>query len=293
MTLGIAAVYLFDRTYLPLFRLHLTHLRRHTTAPFRIYAAVNRLSEDMRAELAQHLEITPVICKDVPEGARGRTEHAACLRELTTRAFADGCDMVAMLHLDSFPVADGWDDRARKRIAAGAALVTVAPYCFSAGLIVTPDTFGPDTPLPPLTIDAAARETPSVQAFFAAHPDLDKMDSGIGWLLHVWGQGRAWEEWRPASTGAQVFGDEMFHLVAGTRLTQPDLRPFKADRTTQTLRRIGRLVKPVLPKAWVRRLKSRMIDASGVMPYGQTVDKRTELDSLIADPDRYISANRQ
>lgn len=292
MTLGIAVVYLFDETYLPLFEMQIARLRRHTKAPFRIYAACNRLPDSMRAHVDRIPEVVPIQCRDVDPDARGREEHAACQRELTHRAFADGCDMVAMLHLDSFPITDDWDSAARAAFDRGARLVTVGPYCYTAGLFVTPDSFGMVTGLPSLIIDDTERASQSVQSFLTAHPDLDAKDSGIGWLHALWADGAQWEEWRPAKPGAQVFGTHIFHLVAGTRLTKADYRPFRKGRGFGVLRRLGRMAKPFFPQEVVRRIRYRLTDQTGLVPSGEVVDKGAELRALLSDPDRYIAGQQ-
>lgn len=291
MTLGICAVYMFEEAYLPLFRLQIDRLRQHTTGPFRIYGAVNRLPSGMRKVLATVPEVVQVTVEDCPPDLRGREEHALCQRRLAERALADGCDTVVMMHLDSFPIRDGWNMRARELLEHHA-VVTVAPYCFSAGLFLRPETFGAGRALPSLLMTDAQRESPEGKRFFTEYPMLDSHDTGIGWLFLLWTEGRSWQEWRPHETGGQVYGSEMFHLVAGTRTGHPDGRPFRKGAAVQWLRRASQIVKPLLPRSVFRRLKEPFVEKTVLMPDGAKVDKRDEVQALLSDPDSYIAARQ-
>lgn len=112
--LGICVIYLCsDESGEFLARKSIEQIKKHTWGEYRIYGHAPRASDSFLEILRQ----SGVIClpqKEVPPEMivpikRGRIEHSFLLNDLVSRAFNDGCDVIATFDMDSWPVMPGWD----------------------------------------------------------------------------------------------------------------------------------------------------------------------------------------
>lgn len=103
--LGILVVYfLKDDGDLPLLRLHLDRIARHTHVPYTLYAVANRVSPKARALIETQPNVR--ICEVPPTDLRASREHGYYLDAILPIALADGVSHVCTLDVDSFPIAD-------------------------------------------------------------------------------------------------------------------------------------------------------------------------------------------
>jgi hypothetical protein len=105
--LGIVVVYfLKDDEDLPLLRVHFDRIARHTTVPYRVYAAAHRVPPEARRliESRSDVEVVDVGSTEL----RGSREHAWYLDRLVAHARRRDVTHVCTLDVDSFPVRDGW-----------------------------------------------------------------------------------------------------------------------------------------------------------------------------------------
>jgi hypothetical protein len=257
-----------------LLRLHLDRIERHTTVPYRIYAATPRVTDTARALLAARPDVEVIATP--PATDRGSREHAHHLDALVPHALADGADHLATMDLDAFPVVDGWHDVLLDPAPApGVAgilrrengdTVLLHPSCLllpTATLRAHPTTFSPDTD-----------GTPEFRAFLRAHHQA--ADTGIRIALMLEQQRIPTRpvlrtnrvDLHPLIAG--IYGDAVFHLGAGGRasLFRRDLATSRVHRWTSPVERVpvgsGRLrdVKRAALEAVRRPAERRLIAAN-------------------------------
>ena len=287
MTTAILVTYVFEDKHLPLFRLHLERIRKHSGDDVRIYAAVNRLPQHLREEVAAQPDIKCIICDEVDADLRGREEHAACITALARRAAADGCDLFVTLHLDSFPVADGWIDQIRSHLERGHVLAVMVPHCYTACMAWTDAFF--ETGTPEFILSEQAKATETYARFQADYPAYNTFDSGLGYIVHAWQHDRTWAEIAPDSD--HLFGGGMvFHLVAGIRFSSA--KYVKVDPNS-TAWRVRRMIGPIwdrLPPGLREKIRRPFANADYTTYFGSAAEKQTQLEALLSDPDSYIAA---
>ncbi len=123
MKLGILVVYLFDAETEPLLDVHLSRIEQYTKVPYVIYASATRLAPEFRARLALHPRIR--IC-DIPyTDLRDSEEHSYYLDHLARIAVEDGVTHAVTLHLDSFPIRQGWVEELAGRLSEQCVLATI------------------------------------------------------------------------------------------------------------------------------------------------------------------------
>jgi len=112
--LAILVVYYFEEPEAGLLDIHLERIRRHTRMPYRIYAAANRLPDELRTRLLSADDVT--VCPIPETELRSSYEHAYYLGALARQAAAEGVDYLCTLDVDSFPVADHWAETLAERL---------------------------------------------------------------------------------------------------------------------------------------------------------------------------------
>ncbi|MEM6971271.1 MAG: hypothetical protein AAF577_00580 [Pseudomonadota bacterium] len=287
--LAIMVAYYVDEALWPMVSIHLDRIARHTTMPFTIYGAAIRMQPAMRRRLEERgVVVAPT---EGLKTASVRAEHAHALEVARRRALEDGPTLFVTLHQDSFPIVDGWDSRLSAQLDAGAAFAAIVPYSYNACKF-----WGrawQDRAVPfyadELNNDAAARE-----AFVAAHPGLDPVDNGAGWVKAATDAGLRWEG--ITARGALIWGD-VLHLVSATTATHSTSAPAVIPAP---LRGIRRFINPLmlrLPgpwREWIRstlrapfRERQRVVHRGGGSFDVST--KREAIDRLIADPEGFVA----
>lgn len=285
MHLAILVVYVFDDARLPLFDYHLARLRRHTDVPFRIFAAAHKVTGAARQRLEAIPEITVVDCAPpVPMGVRD--EHSHCLDRLAAHAMQGPYTHFASLHLDSFPVRDGW-----AKALAGAAtdpdLSAIVPNGYSAGLFWTRAFY--ERLAPTMLVTAAERQTAQFQAFKATYPAYDHVETGLGYIYTAWREG---VPWRAVTTDGdrKIYEGVLFHLVAGTWRTWSETLPIRRDPVTRLVWPVVRRVCQPMPRHTRARVREWFADKDRVFRDGSVNQKRAELAALVRDPEGFVAA---
>jgi hypothetical protein len=290
MKLGIAVVYLVSERNGALLDVHLSRIAGHTSVPYTIYAGANRLLPQYRARLEREPRVRIVECSDT--GRHGGAEHAHYLEHLVRAAIDDGVTHVAVLHVDSFPVCDGWAEKLAARLSDPCALVTV-PVTFTALLMFRREFYlacGPRFELTP-----EDERDPACPAYREKQGPY--VHSGSGYLFAAERHGLTWERLdgdRPdAADYGVVYAGAVFHLNGAARLDVPAaswLRTAAYGRTLGVIRAGLHAVMSERQRArWARRLGA--VHRSLVQrPVWQAEQRRYEAARarLLADPDRYL-----
>ncbi|HYW48380.1 MAG TPA: hypothetical protein VE959_36285 [Bryobacteraceae bacterium] len=293
MKLGIAVVYLVKEGDEGLLDLHLSQIARCTHVPYTCYAAVNRLAPHLRARLARAPRTRIVDIRTTAQ--RGTEEHAYYLEWLVKTAVQDGVTHVATLHIDSFPVRDGWAEDLASRLTGKCVLAAV-----------TREEVGDLKPHPSLMffhrdfylaskpsflLGRSCRSSPEYRRYRAEYGAAE--DTGIGYGFDIFRQELSW--YRLLRTNrvedhyamAGIYGDLVFHLGAATRGHQvfySDAIPAGTSQTMRSVLRFGRRCLSALPQAWQDRIIRGAFPAHQVNAAIQVDIKK----KLLADPDAYI-----
>lgn len=237
--LGILVVYfLKDDRDLPLLRLHLERIARHTHVPYTLYAVANRVSHRARALIEAQPNVR--ICEVPPTNLRASREHGYYLDAILPIALADGVSHVCTLDVDSFPIADDWVD----------VIVRAAPP--ASGLAGVLRSENGDVALPHPSCVLARREffeehrptfspdsdyTPEFRAFLRATEQAADTGIHLGYVLWrnrlPWGHLARTNVRNPHYLMAGIYADVVFHLGSAGRAAV-----FRQDFTNSTLHRL-------------------------------------------------------
>ncbi len=282
--LALLVVYVFDEKTRKLFDIHLERIRRHTDCEYRIFAAAHKLSSELRQVVAKQPDIELVDCN--PRTDSGvRIEHSDCLEKLAAFALERDFSHCMTIHLDSFPIADHWLDNLLESLRQGAVLASVVPNGYSAGLL-WPRTFSEQWN-PRMLVPEKVRESERFAEFVKDFPDIDHVETGLGYIYCAWEAGLPWRQIR-TDHERKIYDNIFYHLVGATFRTWTDAQKIRKDRGTQLL---WGLIKPglrLLPLQTQRRVRELFIDKEKMTRDGSVRSKREEIEALIADPDTYI-----
>lgn len=277
-------VYVFDDNTRPLFDIHLERLRRHTSIEFRIFAAAHKLSQENRKYVLANPEIEIVDCK-VPAEYSVRLEHSHCLMKLANHAMSQNFTHCMSLHLDSFPVADGWLNKLLKQLDRGGWLAVVVPNGYSAGLLFSRLYF--EKYQPNMLVSDAERETKAFDNFIKAFPNLDRVETGLGYIYRAWCEGLPWIKLE-TDDNRKVYGGLLFHMVGATYRTWSDVTPIRSEPIYALT---WQLIKPLvrqLPTRQRHKVRGLFIDRDKMTRDGSVRSKKEEIAHLISDPEFYI-----
>jgi len=304
MKLGLAVVYLVHDDSEPLLRIHLERVRRHTTVPYVIHGAPLRLP----VAFHRHLQGADVCLHSLrpPTGVLAHVEHSALLTALLKCAVADGCTHVGTLHVDSFPVADGWVEtmaaRLTRRMPVSALLEEREGDTMArpnlAGMIALADYWREARPW--LTPSVEMEQTAEWKAFLHRHRQhVTHSGVGLGYCLEQ--AGMTWLPLRRSNGRrrhpvlAGVYDERIFHLGAATRPRNffTDGQAAVETGAMRQRRRWAGWVRHVLPKPLRKVL-------SPFRPLGRFYDQRPLRQNeaifaemrgeLFTEPDRFLDA---
>lgn len=307
MKLGLAVVYLVKEDSEPLLRIHLERIRRHTSVPWVIHGTALRLPESFR----HHLESPDLRLHTItpPTEVLAHVEHSFLLTELLDRADDDGCTHLCTLHVDSFPLMDGWAEAMAGRLTAQAPVVAVMEEQ-EGDTMARPNLCGMMTsaefwraarphflPSPQLEASEAWR------AFMQRHGQ-HVTHSGVGLGYELEQAGLTWTPLRRTNSRtrhpvlAGIYGNLLFHLGAATRTKNfmSDTSPTPEPAFMRFRRRLAGRVRPWVPR-WLRRRARPLLPLAHL--YDQRPQRRNEeifqtiRTELFADPDAFIAAARE
>jgi hypothetical protein len=299
MRLGIAVVYLVSERNKPLLDLHLERIVRHTRVPFTIFGVVNRPAPWLENKLS-----LPFVrlCELPPTEERGPAEHSYYLDRLLLEAARDGVTHVATLHVDSFPVRDGWAEElsaqldSRAPFAAAVRDEGVDCKPFTSAILARADFLGRHRPTLLLSPEAmAAREYRRYRREFPHHPD-----SGVGWGFTAWRHGLTWLPLKRSNRGqdhihfGSIHGDTFFHLGAAS-WTRKDFPGSVAPTAALRLRaRLAPILRRLLPTSAREQLSSGIgrrfprLDTARTYRANEEAFEKVRA-RLLADPEGYVN----
>jgi hypothetical protein len=293
MKLGLAVVYLVNEGDEGLLDLHLSQIARRTHVPYTCYAAVNRLTRGLRARVARAPHAAIV---DIPTvSLRGTEEHSHYLERLIAAAVADGATHVATLHVDSFPVRDGWASELAAHLASGCVLAAATraelgdakPHpslmFFSREFYLRYQ--------PAMLVSRAERGSPEYRRYQSECRAAE--DTGIGYGFRLWREELAWHRLRRSNAVdehhamAGIYGDVVFHLgaaVRGHKVFYSDAVSADVGETKRKALHFGRRCLAALPQAW-----QDLIIRKAFGTHAANAAIQQEIKSrLLADPDGYV-----
>ena len=279
-------VYVFDDNTRPLFDIHLERLRRHTFIEFRIFAAAHKLSRENLKYIQANPEIEIVDC-EVPAQYSVRLEHSHCLMTLANYAMSQNFTHCMSLHLDSFPVADGWLTKLLEQLDSDAQLAVVVPNGYSAGLLFSRLYF--EKYKPNMLISDEERETDTFKNFIETFPNIDHVETGLGYIYRAWCEGLGWIKME-TNENRKIYGELLFHMVGATYRTWSDVTPIRSEPIYAVT---WQLIKPLvkrLPTRQRHKLRGLFVDRDKMTRDGSVRSKKEEIAELIKDPELYIDS---
>lgn len=311
MSLAIVVVYIVSPENQGLLDLHLRQIEKCTTAPFTIYAGVNRLLPAYRRKLEKRANVKTF--EFAPTNARSTTEHSYYLEQLTRIAITDGAAHVVTLHVDSFPTKAGWFETLSAQLSESCVIITLDPLN-TACLLFHRDFY--------LAYKPKFLATPEEMAGIEFKQYIEKLHpgkehpafhSGDGYGFTAFRNGLTWHS-LPSTTRAdklwmngRIFGDLIFHLGGAENLPYllqgmnavPGLRR-RAEMVRVISSSIMRRFVPQRPRAWLR---AKFYRTSVGIPMNNLVDETTrnsrqharmrlERKHLLASPESYLHSLR-
>jgi hypothetical protein len=297
--LGIAVVYVVAEGNERLFDLHLDRIAAHTRVPYTLYAGVNRLRVELRERLAGRPEVR--ICALPETDARNSEEHAFYLERLVDAALAEGSTHVGVLHVDSFPLRDGWARTLAAQLspsrpfAAAVRDAEIDRKPFTACLVAEAAFLRNRRPHLLLT------EQERHSAAYRRYRRLERHhpDSGVGWGLLAFRERLDWLRLERSNRGedhchfGSVYGDLIFHLGAAAwpRKDFPARRqPTRGLAIRAALAAAARRIAPRRARAMLSRSLARLIPALDIeRKYAANQAAFAAVRArLLADPEAYL-----
>lgn len=286
MKLGIVVVYLVGEDDEGLLNLHLEQILKHTAPPFIIYAGGNRLPEKFRQKLQHHPEIK--LCSLVSTDQRDAAENSFYLEQLVKIAIDDGATHVVSLHVDSFPIRDGWLEELSSQVA-GNAFATVDRGPYTACLFFERDFYLNHHPH--FLLSDAEYSSEAYKKFAKRHEHV--LHSGVGYLYRAFVDGLTWRELgesRLNDAFGVVYDGMIFHLHGNARLG--DIRSqniLNKPRVARALRKTRVLARAVVPRQARRVLWDNFGDSfSSLDKPAMALAKQ----QLFRNPDAYFARVR-
>jgi hypothetical protein len=294
MKLAIVVVYMVADEHAPLLDLHLERIERHTSVPYAIYGSVNRLQPKFRERLARDRHVSAIELP--PTDLRGAPEHSVYLEQLVRAAIDDGASHIVTLHVDSFPIRDGWIEELSGRLSSSCVLATIEGIN-TACLLFSRDFY--------LNSQPAFLPIREQRATAEYRKYLERKDpnvhSGIGYGFAAHRDGRDWYSMRQTSrsqeVGAATYDDLLFHLKGAVRLERepprelsPMIRRVGQERFARILSAF-RLVVPAPLRLLIRKPffkpLARLIDSSKIQR--EATAMRSDVQRLFADSDAFLN----
>lgn len=294
--LAILVVYfLKDDADIPLLRLHLDRIARHTHVPYTLYAVANRVSPRARALIEAQPNVR--ICEVPATNLRASREHGHYLDAILPIAVDDGASHVCTLDVDSFPIADDWVE----------VIVRAAPP--ASGLAGVLRSENGDVALPHPSCVLARREffeehrpsfspdsdyTPEFRAFLRATEQAADTGIHLGYVLWrnrlPWGHLARTNVRNPHYLMAGIYADVVFHLGSAgrTAVFRQDFSNSMLHRLSSPLERVPAMgPRTTAMRRAVVRFIRRGVEFQVMDDNGQTYEALRAL--LARDPDGLIS----
>lgn len=244
MKLGIVVVYLLSKQQAPLLGLHLGHIKRFTSVPYTIYAAANRLEPEFIPQLADDPNVK--ICNIPPTELVGAVEHEYYLEALTKAAVDDGASHILVMHVDSFPVKNGWAEKLIAKLDEKTVCL-VAETFYTACMLFTSEFYKKYQPR--YRSAQAEQETSLFKEFMEKQNPIQH--AGIGYLFRAYQNNLTVEilantvDKEDLALGFDFYDRRIFHVVGSARLAKHE-QP-AATKQNSPLLEILRFFRNLLP----------------------------------------------
>lgn len=299
--LGIAVVYLISERNERLLDIHLERIERHTKADYRIYGSAVRLLPQFLPKLENHPKLTVCPCEPYVETGEQlrRYEHSWYLEQLVRFAFDDGCSHVMILHVDSFPVRDGWAQELAAKLSRTCVMAGIVRdkerdhKPMSAGILLDRRFYIEHSPR--LLLTEAELASPEYARYKAEVPHSKDSGAGYGFAVHRLGltfvpllQSSAGDKY---SHHGSLYEDMIFHLNAAMQMeNSPDVayraHTFKRNAIRRTL---GATAKLLLPANTREKLLAKLpLHLAKPERHHQRMSFEAQRELLLSDPDAYI-----
>jgi hypothetical protein len=294
LKLGIVVVYLFGAEQEPLFDLHLRQIEECTQVPYVIYCSVNRLDPKYRQRLAEYPQVRAYELP--PTELRRMHEHSYYLDQLIQIAVDDGATHIAIVHLDSFPIRDGWIEALIGTLSASVVFATIAGIN-TACLVFHRDFYVKYRPT--LLVLGAEHNSAEYKKYLQEVAPI--IHSGIGYGFKAYQEGLSWYYMRVTSRHAEsdgpaIYDDLVFHLQGAVRLSDgpfPTIPKLvrrigyaRFESFQRALHRITPTALRLLLRTKFRRSMELLVDQTRIgWQYGNMAAAR---DRLLQDPASYI-----
>lgn len=290
MKLGILVVYLLSAQTEPLLNVHLSRIERYTQVPYTLYASAGRLAPEFRERLALHPHIR--VC-DIPYTVlRDMQEHSYYLDHLARIAIEDGVTHAVTLHLDSFPIRQGWAEELAGRLSDQCVLATIDSVN-TACLFFHRDFYCHCHPH--FLVTEEERASALYKKFLTEHSPLQH--SGTGYAYCAYQHGLSWNylQLTPAHSADQigdVFDGMIFHLGHAVWIGEQHLQRMNSLQSRRihiiaAASRAYRRVVPVNVRREIRwhfaRVLWRFVDKPLQMQHAQRIKQ------FLQDPEAYIA----
>lgn len=287
MTLAILCTYLFDARTRPLVEIHLEHIRRNTSVPFRIYASVTLLDEAQRAFLEEQPDVVTIETGQAPVGSSAAGEHQYHLDTLRKHIAAD-TDVTRLLtvHADSFPIRSDWVSHFDRQLENGASFVAPSPYGYTAALYWSREF---EDTKPRLQISQQERSSADF-ARFTEEYDGDPADTGIAFIYDAWRENRYW--YALEQSDPTLWGSSFLHLAGVSRFVVAEQYQRRELRKLPWIGNLARSVIGFLPEQRREELRRRLrtLLFSGEMrrmPHTPR-EKSAQVRALMSDPEAFL-----
>lgn len=291
MNLGIAVVYMILPGDEDLIDLHLRYIEQCTRVPFTIYAAANRLSTRARNRLTAKAYVR--VCSIPETDLRSSGENAYYLERLIAAAIEDGATHVATLHVDSFPVRDGWASDLAAALSDSYAFAAIVrnescdPKPMTAGLFFPRDFYLRYRPRLLMTEKEISSDAGRDYVRCLSNPT----ESGGGYGFLAFEKGLRWFPLLRTNANQDhyyfgaIHGDLVFHLGSAAS----ESRSFPGSREHLWIRPSRRQASNLLPQ-WTKKILKILVPHRIIFPE-HAIHQRAHAfvkKSLLTDPDGYL-----
>lgn len=285
MKLAILSVYVFGPHMTRLLNIHWKQIRQFAEMPYKILVAAPQCTAEQRELLESQPDIE-LVAIESPKSVRGnaRAENSYNLNCLAEAAMEQqDVSHCLAVHPDSFPIREGWTKDFIDPLSTEPAIASLVPNGYSAGLFWNRSFY--ETLRPSMLVGEDERESKDFQEFCETHPNIDHIETGLGYLFASWKNNIPWRQVQTTSD-RKIYGQgSWFHLVGASWLAT---RHYRQDWLSRQYLRGVRSLRPWMTESIYHALL-RPIELNGFTTRdGSPLTKREELEKLVDDPETYV-----
>ena len=295
MKLGIIVVYLVSPENEQLFDIHLKQIKKNTVSDYVIYANINMLSNNVLLKFNKpNIKTIKNLNYIGPnEGLRSTFELSHYAEPLIEYAIRDGMTHIVMMHPDSFPVKEGWDQILARQLTSKTVLISIFP-AMSASMFFHKKFYLKYHPrLLPSSKDI---KTPSYKEFVKSINAENLLEPGMGYAYEIYKRKLKWEILARSNKGedhyhfGSIFKDLVFHLGASEHKDRSFTNYQEQNFIPSIKRTFGKILSPIIKeKIKTSKLQEFLRPEIKMHQYYHSTVK----ESLYIDPEGYIEFLRR